>query len=451
MSDTVIAQSATPTANLHPGFNVLAKAIGPICNLDCKYCFYLEKDNLFPKNTSRQMPDDILEKFVQHYIETQKASVITFVWQGGEPTLLGVDYFRKVVLLQKKYAGGKRIQNAFQTNGILLNHEWAEFFAENGFLVGISIDGPQKLHDCYRVNKGGGPTFEKVLHGLEYLKSHKVEFNTLTVVHRKNADHALEVYRFLKEIGSQYMQFIPLVQRLSDTPDEHGLYQLGPQDDPTVQVSEWTVRPHQFGDFLCQLFDEWVRKDVGRYFVQIFDVAMESWMGLPQSVCVFRPTCGDAAVIEHNGDLYSCDHYVDPINRLGNIMEQPLASLMGSEQQRQFGKDKAETLPQYCRSCEVRFACNGECPRNRFATSPQGEYGLNYLCAAYKKFFTHIAPHMQFMASELREQRSPANITLQFQPHINGRQDSIGRNDPCFCGSGKKYKKCCANKEHGRL
>jgi uncharacterized protein len=450
MPDKIAVETARPAAELLPGFNVMTKAIGPICNLGCKYCFYLEKDILFPGNTSRVMPDGILEKFVQQYIEMQKASIITFVWQGGEPTLLGVAYFRKVVGLQKKYAGGKRIENAFQTNGILLNREWADFFAENGFLVGISIDGPQKLHDCYRVNKGGGPTFEKVLQGLEYLKSNQVEFNTLTVVHRKNADHASDVYRFLKEIGSQYMQFIPLVQRLSDAPDEHGLYQLGPQDGPSARVSEWTVRPHQFGDFLCQLFDEWVRKDVGRYFVQIFDVAMESWMGLPQSVCIYRPTCGDAAVIEHNGDLYSCDHYVDPENRLGNIMEHPLASLMGSEQQRRFGKDKAETLPQYCRSCEVRFACNGECPRNRFATSPQGEYGLNYLCAAYKKFFTHIAPHMQFMASELREQRAPANIMLQFQPHLNERRDAIGRNDPCYCGSGKKYKNCCANKDRGR-
>jgi anaerobic sulfatase-maturating enzyme len=429
-----------------PGFNVLAKATGPICNMDCKYCFYLEKEKLYPETRSWSMPDDVLETFIRQYIEGQQTQTINFVWQGGEPTLLGVHYFKKIVELQKKYANGKRIENAIQTNGILLNDLWAEFLVENRFLVGISIDGPKELHDCYRVNKGGSPTFDKVLEGLECLKRYQVEFNTLTVVHRKNANHPLEVYNFLKAINSRFMQFIPLVQRLAEAPDKYGLLQPGPEKDEAATVSEWSVRPYQFGDFLCEIFDEWVRNDVGRYYVQVFDVALESWLGVPQSICVYRPTCGEALAIEHTGDVYSCDHYVYPENRLGNIMDQPLASLVASEQQRAFGEDKAKALPRYCQQCEVRFACNGECPRNRFEKTPDGEYGLNYLCVGYKKFFMHVDPYMRFMATELREQRAPANIMEKFHPTWKkGKATSpaVGRNDPCPCGSGKKYKKCC--------
>jgi uncharacterized protein len=429
-----------------PGFNVIAKATGPVCNLDCRYCFYLEKKNLFPGTKSWAMADDALEAFIRQYIEEQHAPTISFVWQGGEPTLLGVDYFKKIIALQKKYAGGKTIENSFQTNGILLDNQWAEFFAENRFLVGISVDGPPDLHDCYRVTRGGRPTFDKVMEGLEVLKSHQVEFNTLTVVHRNNGHHPHEVYNFLKDIGSRFIQFIPLVQRLSEVPDQHGLLQPGPGENKAVTVSENSVGSVQFGEFLCGVFDEWVRADVGRYYVQVFDVALESWVGMPQSICVYSPTCGDALAIEHTGELYSCDHYVFPENRLGNIMDEPMVSLVASDKQRKFGRDKLETLPKYCRECEVRFACNGECPRNRFERAPDGEYGLNYLCAGYKRFFTHIDPYMQFMASELRGRRAPANVMTKFFPNrkfVEGKEQTPGRNDPCPCGSGKKYKRCC--------
>ena len=427
-----------------PGFNVLTKATGPICNLDCKYCFYLEKEKLWPETKAWAMPDEVLEEFIRQYIEGQDAPTISFIWQGGEPTLLGVDYFRKVVALQQKHAGGKQIDNGFQTNGVLINDAWTEFFAENRFLVGISIDGPKELHDCYRVNKGGRPSFDKVMEGLECLKRHNVDFNTLTVVHSINGDHPKEVYRFLKSIGSQFIQFIPLVQRIADIPDENGLLQPGPEEAASAAVSEYSVGSRQFGDFLCGVFDEWVQKDVGKTYVQVFDVALESWLGMPQSICVYNPTCGDALAIEHTGDLYSCDHYVYPENRLGSIMDQPLTEMVASPQQRKFGKDKSDTLPKYCRDCEVRFACNGECPRNRFERAPDGEYGLNYLCAGYKQFFTHIDPYMRFMASEFRAQRAPANVMSEFHPNRK-RTDTTrpGRNDPCPCGSGKKFKKCC--------
>jgi uncharacterized protein len=398
-----------------PGFHVMAKPTGPICNLDCKYCFYLEKENLYPGTHSWAMPDDVLESYVRQYIQSQAAPVVTFAWQGGEPTLLGVDFFRKVVEFERKYSDGRRIANAFQTNGVLLNDLWAEFFAENGFLVGVSIDGPRELHDCYRVNKGGKPTFDSVMAGLGYLKKHGVDFNTLTVVNRRNSCHPLEVYRFLREAGSGYMQFIPVVERLTSNPGPDGLHLISPSWNKSVQVSEWSVEPIQYGKFLCAIFDDWLRRDVGRYFVQIFDVALESWYGVPQGLCVFRETCGTALAIEHNGDLYSCDHYVYPENKLGNIMEAPLESLVASSTQRQFGAAKRNMLPRYCRECEVRFACNGECPKHRFLQTPDGEAGLNYLCAGYKMFFNHIDPYMEFMVGELQNGRAPANV-MQWCP-----------------------------------
>jgi len=426
-----------------PGFHIMAKPVGPICNLNCRYCFYLEKENLYPATASWAMPDDVLESYIRQYIEAQEAPTISFAWQGGEPTLLGVDYFRRVVELEKRYANGKRIENAFQTNGILLDDAWAEFLAAKRFLVGLSIDGPAELHDCYRVNKGEQPTFGAVVRGLEYLKNHGVEFNTLTVVHRRNSRHALEVYRFLKDVGSTYMQFIPIVERVAEAPDPRGLVLIGPRYEAPAEVSEWSVEPLQFGKFLCEIFDEWVRRDVAQHFVQIFDVALESWLGMSQSLCVFRETCGESMAIEHNGDLYSCDHYVYPENRLGNIREQPLATLVSSDEQRRFGLDKRASLPRYCRECEVRFACNGECPKHRFTRTPDGEWGLNYLCAGYKLFFKHIDPYMQFMASELRQGRAPANIMQALRTREQKAEQRPGRNDPCPCGSGKKYKKCC--------
>ena len=423
----------------------MTKPIGPICNLDCKYCFYLEKEHLYTNTANWEMLPDVLESYIRQYIESQDVPLIHFAWQGGEPTLLGVEFFRKAVKLQRKYANGKRIENAFQTNGVLLDDRWGEFLASNHFLIGLSIDGPREFHDRYRVDKGGLPSFDRVMRGLGYLKKHGVDFNTLTVVQRHNSYHPLKIYRFLKEIGSGFMQFIPIVERVARKPDSKGLVLISPAAEEPAEVSEWSVEPILYGKFLCEIFDEWVRSDVGSYFIQIFDVALESWLGLDQTLCVFRQTCGAAMAIEHNGDLYSCDHFVYPENKLGNIMENPLQSLVNSDQQYRFGQDKRETLPRYCQECDVRFACNGECPKHRFIRTPDGEAGLNYLCAGYKLFFHHIDPYMQFMASELGQRRAPANVMswARLQDVRAEGKRRLGRNAPCICGSGKKYKKCC--------
>lgn len=352
-------------------------------------------------------------------------------------------YFRKLVEFQRKYANGKRIQNAFQTNGVLLNDEWCGLFKENGFLIGLSIDGPRALHDRYRVDKGGQPTFDRVMRGVETLKRNGVEFNTLTTVHAGNADHALDVYHFLKQNGSGYMQFIPVVERIAHQITSDGLQLISPDFTGNARVAPWSVEPAQFGRFLCAIFDEWVRQDVGRYYVQLFDVTLEMWAGMEASLCVFRRQCGAALAIEHCGDVYSCDNFVYPQNRLGNIMDLPLEVLAGSDQQRQFGEAKA-TLPKYCRECDVRFACNGECPKHRFLTTPDGEPGLNYLCAGYKMFFHHVDPYMKFMSAELAAHRAPANVMRWV-----GAQDAriafkaASRNGPCSCGSGRKFKHSC--------
>jgi len=430
-------------------FHVLAKPIGPICNLDCKYCFYLEKESLYPQVEKWAMRDDVLESYIRQYIEAHDTPAVNFAWQGGEPTLLGVGFFRRVVELEQRYANGKQIANAFQTNGVLLNDAWAEFFLEYQFLIGISIDGPRELHDAYRVDKGGQPTFDRVMRGMETLQRHKVDFNTLTTVHRANADSPLEVYRFLRDNGSGYMQFIPIVERIAHQVTEDGLRLISPDFAGPAKVAPWSVEPRQFGKFLCTIFDEWVRRDVGRAFVQLFDISLELWTGMEASLCIFRKTCGAALVIEHSGDLYSCDHFVYPENRLGNIMESALAALAGSAQQQEFGEAKESTLPRYCRECDVRFACNGECPKHRFLTTPNGEPGLNYLCAGYKMFFHHIDPCMRFMAAELAAERAPANVMRWVaEEDARARQGKtgrvkIGRNGPCPCGSGRKFKQCC--------
>jgi uncharacterized protein len=394
----------------HSPFHIMTKPIGPICNLDCKYCFYLEKEKLYPGTKSWGMSGEVLERYVREYIAAQPQDEVHFAWQGGEPTLLGVDFFRRVVELQAHYAGGKTIANALQTNGVLIDDEWGEFLGEHGFLVGVSIDGPRELHDCYRVDKGQAPTFDRVMRGIAVLKKHKVEFNTLTVVHRRNSERPLEVYRFLKEIGSGFIQFIPIVERKAADADGNGLVLIKPSFGSAAEVTEWSVEPAAYGIFLSRIFDEWVKKDVGRTFVQLFDVALESWMGMEASLCVFRKTCGSALAMEHTGDLYSCDHFVYPDNKLGNIMEMALEKLVDSPEQHAFGEAKLNSLPKMCRTCEVRFACNGECPKHRFLTTPDGETGLNYLCAGYKHFFKHVDPYMQFMAGELRAGRPPANI-----------------------------------------
>lgn len=428
----------------HP-FHIMTKPTGAICNLDCTYCFYLEKEKLYPATTNFGMNDDVLENYIRQHIETQPTESIAFAWQGGEPTLLGVDFFKRAVELQNKYCEQRQIVNAFQTNGILLNDEWATFFNEHDFLIGISIDGPEHLHDKYRLNKGGSSSFKQVMRGLEYLKKHSVEFNTLTVVHHENAGYPLEIYNFLKDAGSQYMQFIPIVERVTNNPDRELLKLVKPDYSGSAMVTEWSVTADQYGKFLCSIFDEWVRKDVAQYYIQIFDVALEAWFGMQPNLCVFREECGDAMALEHNGDLYSCDHYVYPDNKLGNIMEAPLLSLIDSPQQKKFGQDKKTTLPEYCKQCEVRFACNGECPKHRFIKTPDGEDGLNYLCGAYKMFFNHINPYMKYMANELKEERAPANVMQWAKEKDNGFPSlRPGPNEPCPCGSGKKYKKCCA-------
>ena len=432
-------------------FHVMTKPIGPICNLDCKYCFYLEKEKLYGPRESWRMPDDVLDTYVRQYIEHQKTPEVSFAWQGGEPTLLGVDYFRKVVALQREYAGGKIVHNALQTNGTLLDEQWGVFLAENRFLVGLSIDGPRALHDAYRVDKHQRPTFDAVIRGLEVLNKHRVEYNTLTVVNRLNSREPLAVYRFLKEIGSGFIQFIPLVERQPQTRLKVlGLDLAEPpvvgEADEDPAVTSWSVRATDYGSFLCEIFDEWVRRDIGRVFVQLFDVALSLWSGAGSPLCVFAEKCGRALAMEHNGDVYSCDHYVYPRYKLGNLMNTSLGELAGSEQQAKFGNDKSDTLPAYCRRCEVRFACNGECPKHRFVRTRDGEEGLNYLCPAYKRFFNHVDPHMKAMRDLLRAGRPPATLmaTLaQKQAAADSATGKVGRNALCPCGSGRKSKHCC--------
>ncbi len=377
-----------------PGYHVITKPIGPICNLDCSYCFYLDKEKMYSGNRQWRMSPEVLENYIRQYIESQRVPEVSFTWQGGEPTLLGVDFFRRVVELQARYANGKQISNAFQTNGVLLNDEWGEFLAESGFLVGLSIDGPEDLHDRYRVDKGGKPSFAKVMKGLDVLLRHQVEFNTLTVVNRANSQHPERVYEFLKSIGSRVHQYIPLVERI----------------EGSDEMAEWSVQPEDFGRFLISIFDEWVRNDVGQIYVQLFEVSLQSWLGMPAGLCFFRETCGASLAVEHNGDVYSCDHFVDGPNLLGNLMENPMESLVNSSAQVAFGKAKRDELPKMCRDCDVRFACHGECPKNRFLTTPDGEPGLNYLCAGYMAYFHHVAPYMKFMAMCLRRGLSPASV-----------------------------------------
>jgi uncharacterized protein len=401
----------------YPNFHAIAKPFGPICNLDCTYCFYLEKEKLYPTQNNWSMPDNVLERFISQYIAAQQRDTVSFTWQGGEPTLAGLPFFEKVVALQQKYANGKSIENALQTNAVLIDAPWAEFLARHDFLVGVSLDGPPELHNAYRTFKGGRGSFDAVLHGLRMLQQHNVPFNTLTVVNRQTGNHPLEIYNFLKQVGSHYMQFLPVVERQTVTSSTHELQLVAPDAKTAAIVTPWSVEPLQYGNFLCTIFNEWVQHDVARYFIQVFDVALENWLGLTPALCVFRETCGSAIAVEHNGDVFSCDHYVYPEHKLGNLMGQELLPLIESPQQHAFGNAKHSTLPQYCQQCEVQFACHGECPKHRFTQTPSGEWGLNYLCAGYKKFFNHITPYMEFMAKELRAQRPPANVMQWVKQH----------------------------------
>jgi serine-type anaerobic sulfatase-maturating enzyme len=391
-------------------FHVLAKPTGAICNLDCKYCFFLSKEMLYPGDRF-QMADDLLETYLRQLLESQPGPDVTIAWQGGEPTLMGLDFFRLAIDYIQKYSRpGVHIEHTIQTNGTELTSEWCEFFRQHDVLVGLSLDGPREMHDLYRVDKGGRPTFDKVVRAARLMKAHRVEFNVLTTVHSGNADHPLEVYHFLRdEIGTRFIQLIPIVERV--TAEMLPLANLGWGERTGGRplylqegnlVTERTVSAEQWGRFLIEMFDEWISNDVGTVFVQMFDAALASWVGAPAALCIFSETCGNAVALEHNGDLYSCDHFVEPKHLLGNIRTVHMLELVNSEQQRAFGAAKRDTLPRYCRQCGVRFACHGECPKNRFITTPDGEPGLNYLCAGYKAFFEHVDRPMRIMADLLR-------------------------------------------------
>lgn len=387
---------------------VMTKPVGALCNLACKYCYYLEKTNLYKENTSKfVMSDSLLEKFIEEYINSQTMPQVLFTWHGGETLMRPLSFYQKVVELQKKYANDRTIDNCIQTNGTLLNKEWCKFFHDNHWLVGISIDGPQEFHDEYRKNKQGKPSFMKVMQGIHLLNKYQVEWNAMAVVNDYNADYPLEFYHFFKELGCRYIQFTPIVERIHAHADGRHLAHALQKDE---NLADFSVSPEQWGNFLCTIFDEWVKNDVGEYFIQIFDATLANWMGAQPGVCTMAPTCGHAGVMEFNGDVYSCDHFVFPEFKLGNIYEKSLIEMMYSEKQIQFGQQKKDSLPDKCKECKYLFACNGECPKNRFLTTEDGEPGLNYLCKGYYQFFDHVAPYMDFMKKELLAERPPANV-----------------------------------------
>lgn len=413
-------------------FQIFAKPIGSICNLDCHYCYYLKKEHLYPKGASFRMPDDILEEYIIQHIEASPEPVIHFSWHGGEPTVLGLDYFRKIAALQRKHLPpNRRIANGMQTNGTLLDEDWCRFLAAEGFAVGLSLDGPQEMHDRHRVAKDQKPTYEQTMRGYNFLQRHRISTDILCVVNAHNVQYPIQVYRFFKEIKAQYVTFLPLVE---------------PQPDTESGASHRTVPAEALGVFLCAIFGEWMSQDIGRIKVQIFEEAARTAFEQEHSLCIFRPTCGDVPVIEHNGDFFSCDHFVDAEHHLGNIQETPLVELLESPAQRTFGQAKLDTLPRYCRACEVRAMCNGGCPKNRFLQTPDGEEGLNYLCAGYKRFFTYFRPFITEVSALWRQQQTLERQMPQVQATDVRTPPKTGRNDPCPCGSGLKYKKCCLGK-----
>ena len=387
---------------------VMLKPAGAHCNLACKYCYYLEKNKLYPIAQRHQMSDEMLELFTREYIEAQTMNQVLFTWHGGEPLLRSIDFYRKALSLQQKYAGGRHIDNVIQTNGTLLTDEWCEFFAQNHWLIGISIDGPQPYHDHYRLTAAGKPSWQKVMQGIKLLKKHGVEWNAMAVVNAYNANHPLEFYRFFKENGCQFLQFTPIVERLTRHEDGRTLASLADKDE--IPLSEASVTPEQWGNFLCAIFDEWVRKDVGKIFVEIFDCTLANWMGVSPGICAYSKECGHAGVMEHNGDVYSCDHFVFPEYKLGNIRDHSLINMLYGEQQQEFSRLKHSSLPSQCRECDMEFACHGECPKNRFMKDKYGNSGLNYLCPGYYHYYQHVAPYMDYMKQELMAQRPPSNI-----------------------------------------
>jgi len=440
--ETVTREAVTakaPANSVPARIHVLAKPSGATCNLACSYCFFLDKELLYPSSDFR-MSDEVLENYIRQLIETHRSNQVTVAWQGGEPTLMGVDFYRKAIEYQEKYRRpGMTFENTMQTNGTLLDDEWCEFYKENDFLIGLSLDGPRHLHDAYRVDKGGKPTFDKVMRGLRLLQKHGVETNILVTVNRINADHPQELYRFLRdEVGTEWIQFIPVVERTNQ--NGLNLIQLG------EHVSERSVRPEQFGRFLIQVYDEWVMSDVGKVYVQTIEASVRNWMGLGTSgMCVFDQTCGAGPALEHNGDLYSCDHFVEPGYLMGNIEQEHMIELMGTDQQREFGLDKRDSLPKMCRDCDVRFACHGECPKNRFTLTPDGEPGLNYLCAGYMAFFHHIDEPNKIMASLMQRGRPASDvmaILAEREEQLQHAYKATQQGDRCPCGSGMAFLSC---------
>ncbi|MFI8748208.1 anaerobic sulfatase maturase [Pseudomonas sp. NPDC077186] len=408
-------------SDLQPqGLHLMAKPVGPICNLDCDYCFYLEKERLHPAGNRFRMSDEVLRAYVQRYIAAQRSAEVEFTWQGGEPTLLGLEFFQRAMDYQRQFAGGKRIRNTLQTNGTLLDDAWCAFLAREGFTVGISLDGPRQLHDLHRPDKRGRSSFDDVMRGLALLQQHAVPYNVLVTVTRETTQQPLEVYRFLKEAGVRHIQFNPVVERAPSLPDAARGQQFATPPElrlrdvqaTTATVTAQSVEAEAYGEFLNAIFDEWVRQDVGSVHVMNFEWALAAWCQLPPSVCLFAPRCGKAAIVEHDGSLYSCDHYMYPEYRLGDIRQQDPAELLASPAQQAFGAAKEETLPDYCRSCDYLFACHGECPKNRFIDTPDGKPGLNYLCAGYQRYFRHLTPYLNAMA-KLVAHGQPAELIMQ--------------------------------------
>ena len=388
---------------------VMLKPVGAVCNLACEYCYYLEKARLYKETPKHVMSEKLLEKFIEEYINSQTMPQVLFTWHGGETFMRPISFYKKAIELQKKYANGRTIDNCIQTNGTLLTDEWCKFLKENNFLVGVSIDGPQEFHDEYRRNRQGQPSFQKVMKGINLLKKHGVEWNAMAVVNDFNADYPLDFYHFFKELDCRYIQFTPIVERLGKRKDGLTLSSAIQNTDGT-ELAEFSITPKQWGNFLCTIFDEWIREDVGKFFIQLFDSTLANWIGEQPGVCTLAKTCGQAGVMEFNGDVYSCDHFVFPEYRLGDIYQKTLVEMMYSPEQQRFGQHKQDSLPRQCRECEFLFACNGECPKNRFMHTADGEAGLNYLCKGYRQFFKHVAPYMDFMKKELMAQRPPANV-----------------------------------------
>ena len=384
-------------------FNIMLKPAGSLCNLKCAYCYYLDKSDIYG-GVQPRMTDQMLESFIREYIQANEVDEVTFNWHGGEPLLMGLDFYRRAVKLEKKYANGKTIHNTIQTNGILLNHDWCFFLRDNDFLTGVSIDGPEDIHDRYRRDRGGHPTFARVIKGIENLYRYGVQYNTMTTVNKASEGRGLDVYRFMKSIGSMYMQFMPVVEHI----DVDG--RIADPSNENATLAPWSGGSAAYGQFLCDIFDYWVCNDVGRCFVGQFDATLASWCGVQPGICAYAETCGGNSVIEHNGDLYPCDHFVYPKYRIGNIIETPLKELMSSERQIRFGISKRNGLPVKCIKCKWFFACHGECPKHRFDRTESGETGLSYLCEGHKMFYERVAPYMERMRVLLSQRRSPAAV-----------------------------------------